>query len=221
MRLPGLGMLLRPVGKGAARRDRWSSRLVRRSKGPLVPPRDPGARTVRGERWLPLSAGAAPLWRDGATIRPSAPRWTPIMVPTCAGPRARECPHDPLCPAGCEATPAPPGPAPPPVRLESLDEGAVRRSIRPVPGTVRKLGRNRGVRLENAGDSASQTDAVLHRVRRIRRCHPSARLGPIHPLAQGESWVPAFAGMTAGGWCAMVRAGVRPINRHPGVFARP
>jgi len=125
-------------------------------------------------------------------------------------PGAGSCPHDPLCPAGCEATPAPPGPAPPPVRLESLDEGAVGRSIRPVPGTVRKLGRNRGVRPENAGDSASQTEVVLHRVRRIRRlsfypqCRPTPaviqrKLGPIRPLAQGESWVPAFAGMTAGG----------------------
>ena len=144
------------------------------------------------------------------------------MTIICAGPRARECPHDPLCPAGCEATLAPPGPAPPPVRLESLDEDAVRRSIRPVGSTVRKLRRNRGVRPENAGDSASQTDAVLHRVRRIRRllfdpqCRPTPAVIPAQAGTQlsacasaersvgDESWVPAFAGMTAVGWEGVV-----------------
>jgi hypothetical protein len=29
----------------------------------------------------------APVWNSQATIRPSAPRWMPIMAPSCARPQ--------------------------------------------------------------------------------------------------------------------------------------
>ena len=51
------------------------------------------------------------------------------------------------------------------------------------------------------------------------RCHPCAGRDPIHELAQVESWVPAFAGMTAvaGRWrCGNCRCIVAPLTpSHP------